>query len=168
MNSGDDGENDSILHEGIKLLQDMKIQDYNQWRMKNITIRPDLRDQDFSGKDLSRAYLNGASCLRTNLSHCNLTKVNFVQSVLNTANFERANLTDAILMYSEMEECNLINADLTRANFMNANLQNSNLTNGKMSKTNFVQANLRNAKLPNVDRSAVYLKYSKLEGTAWK
>jgi hypothetical protein len=37
-----------------------------------------------------------------------------------------------------------------------------------MSKTNFVQASLKNAKLPNIDKGAVYLKYSKLEGSSWK
>ena len=47
--------NDNImLREGVKLLQDMKIQDYNSWRIKNMSIRPpDISGQDFSGKDLS-------------------------------------------------------------------------------------------------------------------
>ena len=50
--------NDSVLCEGIKLLQDMKIQDYNSWKMKNKSIRPlDISGQDYLGKDLSGVYL---------------------------------------------------------------------------------------------------------------
>jgi hypothetical protein len=53
--------NESVLCEGVKLLQDMKIQDYNRWRMKDMNIRSlDISSQDYSsGKDLSGVYLNG-------------------------------------------------------------------------------------------------------------
>ncbi|MDQ3839040.1 MAG: pentapeptide repeat-containing protein, partial [Thermoproteota archaeon] len=67
-----------------------------------------------------------------------------------------------------MKECNLANADLTKANMMWANLQGSNLTGCIVSKTIFVEANLTNAKTENVDKSLVYLKYAKLQGTSWK
>ena len=158
----------NALAEGIRLLREMKIQEYNNWRMENLTITPDISGENFSGNDLSGAYLNEVPCIRTNFSSCNLTKANLVQADLSMANLEGANLSEALLMYCEMKECNLVNADLTRANFMWANLQGSNLTNSKILKTNFVEANLRNLKISNVDKSAAYLKYAKLEGTVWK
>jgi uncharacterized protein YjbI with pentapeptide repeats len=55
----------------------MKIQDYNNWRIKNITIIPDISGQDYSGKDLSGVYLNGTSCIGTNFSCCNLRQILF-------------------------------------------------------------------------------------------
>jgi uncharacterized protein YjbI with pentapeptide repeats len=81
------------------------------------------------------------------------------------ANLEGANLSEALLMWSEMKKCNLTNTDLIRRNFMYANLQGCNLTNSKMTKTIFIQADLRDAKLTDIDESAVYLKYTRLEGT---
>ena len=92
-----------ILREGVKLLQDMKIQDYNNWRMKDMSIIPDINGQNFLGKDLSEVYLNGTSCIGTNLSCCNLSKANFVQADLSMANLEGANLSDALLMWSQMK-----------------------------------------------------------------
>ena len=68
--------NDKLMHaEGKTLLQENKIQEYNRWRMENLTIRPDFSDESFSGHDLSGAYLNGANLTKTDLSHCNLTKL---------------------------------------------------------------------------------------------
>jgi uncharacterized protein YjbI with pentapeptide repeats len=71
-----------IHRAGLNLLHDMKIKDYNWWRLINSTIRPDISGQDFSGKDLSGVYLNGASCIKTDLSDCNLRKANLVQADL--------------------------------------------------------------------------------------
>ena len=156
--------------EGIGLLLDTKIYDFNRWRMdmKNLTVKIDISGRDFSGRNLSQAYLNGVSCVETNFSHCDLSKVNFVQSDLNKVNFEGANMTETICMYAEMTDCNLINCNLTRTNLMWANLQNSNLTNCKTFKTILVEATMNNVILPNVDKKGAYLKYAKLEGTPWK
>jgi uncharacterized protein YjbI with pentapeptide repeats len=92
--------NDKQIHgEGKTLLQEMKIQDYNRWRMENLTIRPDFSGEIFSGLDLSGAYLNGVKLNKTNLSHCNLAKTNLVQADLVGADLEGADLSNALLMY---------------------------------------------------------------------
>ena len=152
----------------INLLLEEKIYDFNKWRMKNLIIRPDISGKNLSNKDLYGAYFNGVSCVETNFSHCNLSKVNFVQADLTVANLEEANLTDALLMYAEMKNCNLRKATLIRTNLMWANLQNSDLSGCKMSKTVLVEADMKNAKIIDVDRTGAYLKYAKLEETAWQ
>jgi uncharacterized protein YjbI with pentapeptide repeats len=48
-----------------------------------------------------------------------------------------------------------------------ANLQNADLTGSRMSQTVFVEANLQNAKVTGADKAGAYLKYAKLDGTAW-
>jgi uncharacterized protein YjbI with pentapeptide repeats len=90
--------------EGITLLHDMKVQDYNQWRRENPTIRLDISRQDFSSKDMSGVYLNDISGTITNLSGCNLSKANLVQSELTEVNLEGANLSDALYMFFYYEE----------------------------------------------------------------
>src|ERR671932_179424 len=150
---------DALAEEGIMLLLNSKISDFNYWRMKkNLTIKLDISNRNFSGKDLSQAYLNGVSCVGTDFSHCNLSKVNFVQAILNKANFEGANLTDTLLMYAEMEECNLVNSDVTRTNF----------TGSKFFKTILVEANMKDVRISKVDKKDAYLKYAKIEGTPWE
>lgn len=170
MNTSSIKMTNSSQDEGISLLLDEKIHDFNCWRMdmKNLKEKIDISGRDFSGRNLSRAYLNGVSCIETNFSHSDLSKVNFAQSNLNRVNFEGANLTETICMYAEMLDCNLMNCNLTKTNLMWANLQNSNLTNCKMFKTILVEATLKNAKLPTIDKKGAYLKYAKLEGTSWK
>jgi uncharacterized protein YjbI with pentapeptide repeats len=150
----------------INLLVDERISAFNEWRMKNLIIRPDISGKDLSNKDLSGAYLNGVSCIGTNFSHCNLSKVNFVQADLREANLEESNLTDALLMYAEMKDCNLRKANLIRTNLMWANLQNSDLSGCKMSKTVLVEADMKNAKIIDIDRNGAYLKYAKFQDTA--
>jgi uncharacterized protein YjbI with pentapeptide repeats len=99
-----DSNYNNILRKDVSLLHDIKIQDFNQWRMKNLTVRPDINGQDFSSKNLSVAYVNGAYCIRTSLSSCNLSKVILAQADLTMANLDGANLNDAFMMDSEMKD----------------------------------------------------------------
>ena len=41
------------LNEGILLLQNSRVADFNLWRFKNLTLKLDLSDMDFSDKNLS-------------------------------------------------------------------------------------------------------------------
>jgi uncharacterized protein YjbI with pentapeptide repeats len=154
--------------EAVRLLTNGNIDAFNRWRMKNFNEKLVIDGIDFSGKDVSAACLNGVSGVGANFTHCNLSKVNLVQADLSNVNFEGANLTDGLLMYAEMKECNFLNSNLTRTNLMWANLQNSNMSGCILSKTIFVYANLTNVRLDNVDQNGAYLKYAKLQGTAWQ
>jgi len=154
--------------EAVRLLTISNIEEFNKWRIKNFNVKLVIDGLDFSGKDVSTAYLNGVSCVGVNFTHCNLSKVNLVQADLSNVNFEGANLTDGLLMYAEMKQCNLLNTNLTRTNLMWANLQNSNMSGCILSKTVFVYANLTDVRIDNVDQDGAYLKYAKFKGTAWQ
>jgi uncharacterized protein YjbI with pentapeptide repeats len=64
----------------LDFLQESKIEQFNEWRMANISVKIDLSGMDFSGKDLSNVYLNGIKCVGANFSGSNLYKANFAQS----------------------------------------------------------------------------------------
>jgi uncharacterized protein YjbI with pentapeptide repeats len=151
--------------EGVRLLISSKIPEFNRWRMNNLNITPHISGKDFSGADLSGAYLNGVIAEDTKFLHSNLSKINLVQAKLNGSNFEGANMTEALFMYAEMKKCILVNANMSRTNFMFANLQNSDLSSSKIFRTIFVGSDLRDVIFPEIDRSQMYLKNAKVEGS---
>jgi uncharacterized protein YjbI with pentapeptide repeats len=154
---------DNLNEEAIKLILDERISEFNKFRLNNLTFKPNLSYQDFSGKNLSLAFLNGARCIETNFSNCILKKTNFVQAELNNCNFANADLTDTLFMYTEMKYCNLQNCNMNRSNFMWANLQYSDLSGSKISKTIFIEANLQSTILKNLNKDNAFLKYAKLD-----
>lgn len=153
--------------EGFKLLTEDKVQEFNSWRMRNLTVKLDFAGRNFSSKNISGAYLNGVIADKANFAHANLTGTNLVQATLNGASFEGADLTEALLMYTEMKDARLVGANLTKTNLMWANLQGADFTGSKMFQTVMVEANAQNAKVTGIDKAGAYLKYAILEGTAW-
>jgi uncharacterized protein YjbI with pentapeptide repeats len=156
---------DNLNEEAIKLILDKRIPEFNKFRLHNLTFKPNLSYQDFSGKNLSLAFLNGAICIQTNFPNCILKKTNLVQAELNNSNFENADLTDTLFMYAEMKNCNLRNCNMKRSNFMWTNLQNSDLSGSKITNTNFIEANLQSAILKDFNKEHAFMKYAKLELT---
>ena len=156
---------DNLNQEAIKLILDERITEFNKFRLHNLTFKPNLSNQVFSGKNLSLAFLNGAICIQTNFSNCILKKTNLVQAELNNSNFENADLTDTLFMYAEMKNCNLRNCNMKRSNFMWTNLQNSDLSGSKITNTIFIEANLQSAILKDINREHAFMKYAKFELT---
>jgi len=155
----------NLNEEVVKLILNERISTFNKFRLHNLTFKPNLSYQDFSGKNLSLAFLNGAICTQTNFSNCILHKTNFVQAELNNCNFANTDLTDTLFMYAEMKNCNLRNCNMTRSNFMWANLHNADLSGSKISNTIFIEANLKSAKLKDFDKENAFLKYAKFDIT---
>jgi uncharacterized protein YjbI with pentapeptide repeats len=156
---------DNLNEEAIKLILDERIAEFNTFRLHNLTFKPNLSNQVFSGKNLSLAFLNGAICIQTNFSNCILKKTNLVQAELNNSNFENADLTDTLFMYAEMKNCNLRNCNMKRSNFMWTNLQNSDLSGSKITNTIFIEANLQSAILKDINKENAFMKYAKFELT---
>jgi uncharacterized protein YjbI with pentapeptide repeats len=159
---------DSTPDEGLKLLQDELIDEFNKWRMKNLTVKLSFDNLDLSNKNLSNAYLNGVSLVDTNLSRSILVNANLVQSSLTRSNFDESDLTNALIMYSSLSDSVLTNSTLVDTNFMWSDLQKADLRGSVLGKTIFVEANLTDAKTDNLDKSKAYLKFSKLSGTTWE
>ncbi len=153
--------------EWLEMLTKSKIRDFNEWRLTNLLVRPDICGMDFSNKDLSGALLNGIRCVNTNFSRSNLSKANLVQAEMANSNFQGADLTEAMLMYGDLKKCNFVEANLAQTNFMWSDLRECDFSGSRMKKTIFVQAKMQNAKLDIIQRDTVYLKFANLEGTSW-
>jgi uncharacterized protein YjbI with pentapeptide repeats len=113
-----------IIHQGVNV--------WNQWRVENPSIHPDLigadlKGVDLKGADLSDAQLNGA--------------------MLMGANLHSASLVRAILIAARLSEANLIEANLSVANLIMASLMGADLSRTRLLLTNLCYADLTGAKL---------------------
>jgi uncharacterized protein YjbI with pentapeptide repeats len=86
------------------------------------------------------------SLASADLSHTNLSGMNFYRSNLSNSNLSGANLSNTNLSGANLSSINLDGANLSGANLGNANLNNSNLEG-----VNFSYANLNSVNLSNVN-----------------
>lgn len=117
---------------------------WNQWRVDNPEIRPDLRDMSFRttspsmlGVDLSKANFRGADMRGADLYRAWLVKTDFTGATLDFAIFGEATLGGA----------RFVNAQLHEANFMKAHLYGADFTGSALSGAKFYGANLESAVL---------------------
>jgi len=114
---------------------------WNQWRQQHKRGRPDLRDSNLHGLNLS-----GANLTQTDFNRSNLRNVNF-----SDADLRDADLGDADLMYADMTRTDLRNAnlsgsDISGANLTLARLKGTEFTNGWVGATTFANTDLSSAR----------------------
>ena len=49
-----------MSEDGFRLLSEGRVQDFNSWRMSNLTVKLDFAGKDLSVKNISGAYLKYA------------------------------------------------------------------------------------------------------------
>lgn len=125
------------------------VAQWNQWRLENPTVKPNLRN----------ANLSRANLIDVNLKEADLVNTNLFATYLSRADMRKAKLSNACLcgasLYAaKLEEANLRKADFNQANLWCADLGESNLTNADLSYatlrgTDFIGACLRGTCLKN-------------------
>ena len=145
---------------------------WNSWRDEHWEVRPELRDANLSGMDLTKANLHFAD-----FYHADLSSVTFRHAFLDQAEFTFANLsgvdlTQANLYSTDFFKADLSDADLSDARLIEANIScakliRANLSWTKLMHTNFTEAdltgaNLRGADLSNADFSDANLRQADL------
>src|SRR6516225_7064548 len=110
---------------------------WNEWRLKNPDIRPDLFGANFIG-----AYLGG-----TNLSWADLVGANLTGAYLGEANLSGACLSGANLSWADLVRANLTGAYLGGANLSGTYLVGANLTGANLSGAYLERAALVDADL---------------------
>ena len=88
------------------------VDEWNQWRKRDVTIRPDLSNANLSMVNLEEADLMGANLRGSNLSRSNLQRAKLI-----FANLTGADLTEAIVCGAELAK-----AKLSKTNFSSAHL----------------------------------------------
>src|SRR6185437_4486846 len=148
------------------------VKSWNNWRQKNPSIVPDLRNAaltllDLSGADLRRANMEGTRFLYVNLAGANLAGANIERSMFadvnlpnsdlqnvraSSANFGGTDLTAAKLnggdfALAEFSPCKLSHAELRDANLCGAVLDDADLTGADLRGAHVNEARLSRAKL---------------------
>jgi hypothetical protein len=109
----------AVLERGVK--------HWNEWRVKNPTVRPllfetDLRNVQLPGVNLSEADLRGASLSNANLSGANLYRTDFYRATMWRANLSEASMVESDLSSTNLNGAILRGTDLTRTNLRFARL----------------------------------------------
>lgn len=153
-----------IIRQGAKV--------WNQWKLDNSIMRPDLSEAYLSDLILDGAYLSntnfyranlfkanliGADLFAANLSGANLSEANLSEAILTEANLHSAKLNRAILRdaqivlaslcYTNLSEADLTGANLFGADLMEANISKANLKDARFLATRLIEANLNGATL---------------------
>ena len=140
------------------------VHDWNEWRTKELSTKPDL-----TGAKLCEAYLRAAD-LRGALHYApNPTRANLYEADLSAADLSGADLRGAYLSGADLRGADLSGADLRgaslfRANLIGADLSGANLSGADLSLANLVLADLNGADLSGADLSLAVLVETKLVG----
>lgn len=153
------------------------VDDWNEWRAKNIYVYADLNGADLaranlSGADLRishlrradlfRANLSGANLAGADLSDANLREANLSQADLTKANLNGANLGGAFAKDANLNQANLLAADLRNADLRHSNLSDANLTVANLSEVDVSGADLTRSNLTNAYLSGARLRRADL------
>jgi predicted phage terminase large subunit-like protein len=138
---------------------------WNAWRAKEPSIRPNLREANLNGADLSRANLSGANLVKADLGGANLSGTNLGKAHLGGAILSGANLREAMVAGAYLGGANLDKANLSAANLREVNFNWAKLSGANLREGNLVLANLTRSDLSEADLSGANLQGSILLGT---
>lgn len=160
----------AVLYEGVNV--------WNEWRLQESVIRPDLsgvslREADLTWANLRGAVLRGADLIAVDMTEADLSEAdlsdanlrgaslrsaNLDWAFLRSADLQGADLGGAVLTDANLSGADLTGADLSGAKLIGANLTGTNLFGSNLAGASFVEAQISDTKFGNVDlRSAVGL-----------
>ena len=159
--------------EHLKILE-QGVEVWDQWRVENYFIEPDLSKADLlranlsgmnlSKVDLSEAYLEGANLSGANLRLANLSKADLTDTNLSRADLTRARLSEANLWGADLSGAILSNASLSGADLVYVDLSGADLSKARLIGAKVNVADLVEADLSEANLSGVYLRNADLRG----
>lgn len=112
----------------------------------------DLREFDFSGKDMRAVKIEG----------CNLRRAKFKESILEEVEFINCDLTGADFSKSRLKNAKFIDCKFDRVNFDYAKMSFIEIKGSDLCHSSFIKSDLTNAKVVNKSLSKAYFYKSKL------
>ncbi len=131
------------------------VTEWNQWRTKNPTERPDLRGANLAGAqlfranlsdaDLSDADLRGAKVADADLTRAELSGAKLAGAHLSGVDLRGADMTGAFLTGAFLRRADLRGADLTRARLVEADMRGAFVAEARLTEANLTRADLSGA-----------------------
>jgi uncharacterized protein YjbI with pentapeptide repeats len=142
---------------------------WNDWRLVDVTVVPeltgaDLPEVDLSGADLSKALMSVTNLERACLVEAFLIEANLIEANFTAANLARANLEGADLRRADLENAVLRRAVLRRGNLEGANLEGADLRGANLEGADLKGANLEGADLRRAKVKGADLRRAKVKG----
>ncbi len=149
-----------------------RVQDWNNWRLDNPNVKPDLSGVTLSnlsleGANLSNAFLDNAALEYSRLDDADLSNSLLVGANLNGARLDGASFQNADLKKSHMVGATLIETNLTGASLVEAFLDSAMFVRSDLSHANLMNAVLTRACLINVKLEATNLTGIIVAGTTF-
>lgn len=133
------------------------VEKWNQWRLENPEIEPDLSEANLvkanlNGVDLSKANLRATIAIDASLAFSNLSRAKLVEADLSKAElvavlFNEADLNRATLNNAKLKGARFYGAKLGKANLREADLSGAKLSGANLFEANLYKANLSEAEL---------------------
>lgn len=143
---------------------------WNQWRLQNPAITPDLSDAILRNADLKQMDF-GSTCLRrADLSGANLKRASIRRGDLGLASLRGADLrgtdlSNAEVVKADVRRALLSYADLRHANLSDANFSDAVLDNACLSDALLSSSDLSRADLRDANFQDAILRWSRLQGS---
>jgi hypothetical protein len=135
--------------EHLKMLE-QGVEAWNEWRMMNPEVVPDLESASLQGVSLTGFHLSNSILTRADLTDANLNSAYLIGSDCFAANFQGAKAQGA-----DLSEAVLDATDLTCSDLSGSRLASTNFRNTRFDETNLTQAILMETLFSNVDMSRV-------------
>ena len=146
------------------------IETWNQWRVDNPDIKPNLKNADLRGMDLglgnfnntdfSGAKLKNSEFFHSDFIRANLSFLDLRRTYLEKADFESALMTGvdlrgvhlskvslkfSTLIYAKLGKVAITDSELFRTNFSNSNMESAWLPDNRIRQCNFSNVTLTNS-----------------------
>ena len=132
-----------ILKQGVDV--------WNAWRESNLTVRPDLSRANLIGCELERINFSRTDLDSAQLDNANLIHSDFSDAFLSHTVFRGAILDNASFLNARLPRTHSEGAQFNNAVLMGASLRGANLTNAALRGAKFWLTDLGQAKLANAD-----------------
>lgn len=132
---------------------------WNEWKVRNPNVQPDLRGADLRGANLRSADLSGANLAFRNTGSGRVPdRMVSLQSIPTVrTELEGADLTETVFSYADLTLANLNFADLSRAHLGRADLGGAHLVRAILANADISGADLRGTNVRDADFSGADL-----------
>lgn len=113
---------------------------WNQWRIDNPLVPPDLSKARLIGVDLCGKNLLGANLHKADLHSAKLSRTDLRAAILRGANLRGVDLSETDLNGADLRWADLSGANLVRANFFGVQMRGTTLIEVDLSETKGLEA----------------------------
>jgi len=145
---------------------------FNEWRIKNATVKLDFSNCSFDDQNLSEGYLFGIAFYNCSFRNANLRESVFTNSIADHSDFYKAemqyvvfgpleiyrddipdDLRDYLYAGASLKNCSFKSTNLAYSNFRDTNIENADFSFANLEGAEFIDTNYRLADFSSADKS---------------